>query len=110
MFDRSWFKPLTHSVKAASRRSFSVWRKYDRFPNLIMAYVWGIGGEVEAETYALTQAEVLAIAEAMRWTKTTSWIDKGGYSTTNPSAQLLDLLKPYRMTPEKWRTKLPEIR
>ncbi len=94
-------------LKASSDARFGVMRKYDRFPNLILAHVWGVGGASEPITYALTQREAVGVAEAMGWTKTTSW-GNGGY-TSDISARLRGLLEQYRMTPSAWRAKLLAI-
>jgi hypothetical protein len=91
-------------LKVSTQSRFSVDRKYDRFPNLILVYVWGIGSTDEAITYALTQGEATGIAESMGWTKTLSW-EKGDYHSrmTRP---LQGLLEPYKMTPTAWRKKI----
>lgn len=104
------FAAVPIQLKASTSRGFSVARKYDKFPNLIMAYVWGLTPDLDSVTYALTQREAVVVAEAMGWTKTASW-DRGGYSTTAPSVRLLALLESYRMTPAAWRQKvLTELR
>jgi hypothetical protein len=88
-------------MKAASRQAFSINRKYEKFSNLLLAYVWGLQDPKQAETYAMTYPEALAIADTLGWTKTASWA-KGEYVTSSPSKQIRDLLMPYRMTPEAW--------
>jgi hypothetical protein len=91
-------------LKVSSERRFGVMRKYDRFPNLILAYVWGIGVGKIAVTYALTQREATGIAENMGWTATASW-ERGGYSSA-VSSRLGELLEPFKMTSSSWRAKL----
>lgn len=95
-------------MKAASGKAFSIDRKYEKFPNLILAFVWNVGSPNEAETYALTHAEAVAVGDEMGWTLTASW-EKGLYSTSSPSRKLLGLLEPYRMTPEAWRRKVTQL-
>lgn len=95
-------------MKASSEQSFGLYKKYSRFPNLILAYVWHLAAPARAVTYALTYSEALQVAEAMRWTATSSWIDSGGYSTQAPSAKLIALLEPHRMTPKAWWQKITE--
>ena len=92
-------------LKVASGRSFNLLRKYQRIHNLILAYVWHVGAS-ESETYALTYDEAGVIAEEMNWTTTDSWRKGGGYGTTRPTPKLLALLKPFRMTPDKWWLKV----
>lgn len=93
-------------LKAASRRSFGVWKKYERIHDLVFAFVWHLDGADPPETYALTRAEALAIAETMGWLATESWTRGGAYNTNNPGARLRALLVPYLMDPERWRGKV----
>ncbi len=88
-------------MKAASRRTFSLNRKYKKFPDLLVAYVWNLSAEDQVETLALTYGEALVVADEMGWTATQSW-QRGSYTTTRPSRKLLALLEPYRMTPQRW--------
>jgi hypothetical protein len=97
-------KPI--QMKAASHRSFGIWKKYFKFPDMLIAYVWHLNGEHPPVTFALTVAEAEGVAEAMAWTKTSSWIDKGGYGTTRPSKKLLSFLEPFEMSPEGWWNKV----
>ena len=104
--DVTAFTAVPIQMKAASERSFSVARKYDKFPNLVHAYVWGLQNEDCLATYALTQDEATRVAAAMGYADTDSWKVNGYYATTRPSQKLLTLLEPYRMTPQKWRAKV----
>lgn len=92
-------------MKASSGRRFGVYRKYSKFSEILLAYVWNLQSPDDAETFALTYAEAEAVAEEMGWTNTTSWTEKGGYSSV-PSARLMELLQPYRMTPDRWYEKV----
>ena len=103
------FTAVPIQMKAASARSFSINRKYDKFPNLLHAYVWGIQASECLATYALTQREAVEVGEAMGYTATDSWRISGLYSTTKPSAKLIALLEPYLMTPEKWKAKVHSL-
>lgn len=102
--DRFVARPI--QMKAASRQIFGVWEKYARIRDMIFAYVWNLDGHAVPETYALTYGEAVRIAEHVGWTKTSSWIDKGGYATTRPSKQLRGLLEPYRMDETNWWDKV----
>lgn len=97
-------KPI--QMKAASQQSFGIWKKYLKIQDMILCFVWHLDGSKEAETYALTCSEAIAVGEAMGWTRTASWNEKGGYSTTRPGAELCRLLAPHRMTPELWWVKV----
>jgi hypothetical protein len=78
-------------MKAASGRSFSINAKYEKFPNLIHASVWGLDGSVSPATYAFTQDEVLCIATEMGYTTTASW-KAGAYSCQQPGRKLIALM------------------
>jgi hypothetical protein len=93
-------------LKAASRRSFGIWKKYEKIHDLILAYVWHLDGDDPAETYALTYAEAISVCDGMGWLKTPSWTDGGRYETTKPGARLRQMLEPYRMTPAAWMAKV----
>ncbi len=101
------FAAVPIQLKVARKAYFTVNRKYDKFPNLILAYVWGVDeGSVEGVSYALTQAEAVGIADQMNWTNTDSWINGGLYTTTRPSRRVRDALEPYHMSVEAWNQKL----
>lgn len=93
-------------MKAASRRNFSLDHKYAKVHGLILAYVWHVDDPTQAVTFALTYEEGLAVAEAMGWTTTSSWIHGHLYASTNPGKKLCSLLEPYVMTPEAWWNKI----
>lgn len=92
-------------MKAAWTRAFSLDRKYEKFPGLILAYVWHLGNRDQAVTFAMTYSEAQGIAEAMSWTKAASW-ERGGYSTSQPSRKLYGLLERFEMKRGAWRSRL----
>ena len=101
------FVGIPIQMKAASKRTFSIHRKYNKFPNLIMAYVWDLAStEFQPAIYALTQVEAVAVADLMGYTKTASWLVGGSYDQTRPSKKLVEYLQPFQMTTETWRSKL----
>ena len=89
-------------MKSFTTRGFGVDRKFDRFADLIIAYVWNVGEPAQAVTYAMSYSESLGIAEAMKWIETNTWRDTGKYVTTSPSQQLLSLLEPFKMIAGRW--------
>jgi hypothetical protein len=93
-------------LKVASARSFGIWRKYERIHDLIVAFVWHVDGSSPSETFALTFSESLTVADTLGWTKTDSWVKDGGYGTTRPGAKVQQMLEPFRMSPEKWWSKV----
>ena len=104
------FKARPLQLKAASNSSFSIHRKYERFKNLLLVYLWGLQSDRPNETYALTFAEAVAVADSKGYTQKPSWTEHGSYGVTyvNPESELAKLLALYRMTPEKWRMRIME--
>ena len=94
-------------MKAASKRIFGLDRKYRKFPDLLIAYVWNLADEDEAETFALSYGEALIVADEMGWTKTASW-RRGSYVNTRPGKNLRSLLERYRMTSERWWSRVTQ--
>src|SRR6185312_16777142 len=86
-------------MKAASTQSFSIDRKYSKFPDLLIAFVWNLQNGAQTTTFAMSYVEAIKIGDEMGYTATNSW-QCGIYSTTRPSGCLRELLEPYRMTPE----------
>jgi hypothetical protein len=50
-------------MKAATRAVFSLYPKYEKFSNLILAYVWNLGDSTRTKCFALTYAQALGIAD-----------------------------------------------
>lgn len=97
-------KPI--QMKASKKEVFGIWKKYLKFKNLILVYIWYIEEENKTITFALTYDEALEICNTMGWSETISWKNNGGYSTTKPSKRLKELLKPYKMDSKKWWDKI----
>lgn len=102
----SRFVAVPIQMKASTR--FIIDRKYEKFPELLYAYVWGLDDENEPVTYAMTHAEAVALATAKGYTNTSSWLDAGLYSAA-PNAELIRLLEPYKMTAAGWRSKIESL-
>jgi hypothetical protein len=79
-------------MKAASREHFSINRKYEKIPDLILAFVWNLSQPEVTATYALSYPDALEIVQEMGWTATISWTDAGSYNTQKPSKRLKGLL------------------
>jgi hypothetical protein len=103
-----FFTACPIQMKAAVGASFSIHTKYKRIPNLILAYVWHVNEHDRCRIFAMTYHEAFQIAEESRWTKTNSW-SKGAYVTTKPSTKILEKIKTFEMTPEKWWNKIAGI-
>jgi hypothetical protein len=92
-------------LKAYTSAGFGLDAKYEKFPELLLAYLWNVTTPTQLEIFCLTYAEALAIAEKKGWTKTASW-SKGRYDNTRPGADLRRLLEPHRMHPGRWADKV----
>lgn len=103
------FSACPIQLKASTKRSFGVNKKYEKIHNLLLVYVWNLVGDVPRVTYALTYNEAFGVAEMAGWTKTHSWKVGGGYVSTNPSVKLLSLLEPYKMSADKWLKKITGV-
>jgi hypothetical protein len=79
-------------MKAAARFNFGFARKYERFPNLLFAFVWDLDDPARTSAVCMTLPEVVEICEQLGWTTTGSWEGTtasarrggAGYSTLAP--------------------------
>ena len=106
--DADRFLAAPVQLKAFTNAGSGLDRKYERFPGLLLAYVWSVETPTEAVAYCLTYEQALGIADELGWTQTKSWTDKGVYVSTRPSKRLKALLDLYRMNPGSWIVKLRE--
>jgi hypothetical protein len=81
---------------------FQIDKKYEKFPDIIIAFVWHLADREKEITYALTYTDTIMIATEMGYTETHSWRDLHGYSI-EVNSRLRELLKPYVGTPGRWR-------
>ncbi|MCX4151744.1 MULTISPECIES: hypothetical protein [Paraburkholderia] len=100
------FMAIPIQIKTAARRAFTIDRKYAKFQNLLMAFVWGIERPETATIYAVSYPEFMVIGGEMGWLETASWIDGGRYTTTAPSKRLLELLASYEVRPGAWNARI----
>jgi hypothetical protein len=94
-------KPI--QMKAASEASFSIDQKYSKFPDLLIAYVWNVSQPANTQIFLLRQDEAIRIATEMGYTGSASWTGKGAYVVTRPGQKLIEKLRPYLVSREKWR-------
>jgi hypothetical protein len=88
-------------MKASWNSAFGLDRKYEKFPGLLIAYVWHLSSPTDAVTYAMTYETCLSIAEQMGWTRTGSW-ERGAYASNRPSKRLIEMLEPFQMRSGAW--------
>ena len=99
------FSAVPIQMKGAVNRSFMIDKKYEKIPQLLIAYVWGIQDE-KHETFVLSYGDALKIATELGYTETDSWTQNGRYASTSPSASLVGMIRKFQMTPERWQERL----
>lgn len=97
--EKGEFQAIPVQLKAFSKRGFGVYKKYEKFPGMLIAYLWHASEPLKSELYILSYDQALVIADEFGWTRTNSWMDKGNYITSNPSAALTQALAPYQYSP-----------
>jgi len=101
------FRARPIQMKAASKRSFGLDQKYEKFPNMLIAYVWNLDDASTTATFAMTYAEAFSIMSEMGYTKTASW-EQGNYVCTNPGEDLRGRIEKYRMHSRDWWRRVVE--
>jgi hypothetical protein len=96
-------------LKTSIHEVFALYRKDSEIPHLLVAYVWHAKGASEPEIYALSYEEALQIVRSKPYRNSKSWNEDGGYSVTHSGAELKEMLKDHRMTPDKWHQRLQSI-
>lgn len=107
--DEEKFVASPLQMKASTHESFSLDRKYEKFPNLLIAYVWKVNTGDKSEVYLLTFNQALKVMEAKGYSQTDSWTKKGYYFVRDAGRELKALLEPYRMDTQNWRRTLQAV-
>jgi hypothetical protein len=89
-------------VISASGRIFSLRRKFAATANLLLVYVCHVQQPEKTLAFTLTYPQALAIANAKGWTKTKSWLEDGHYYDSHIGDELMQMLKPYEVMPQRW--------
>jgi len=89
-------------MKAATTERFSLDRKYERIPGLVMVYVWHARSAGEAVFYAMSWEQAKAIADELGWTDTATWRGRGTYTNNQPGERVKAAIAPHRMEQGKW--------
>jgi hypothetical protein len=115
--DGARFVAYPIQMKAAARFNFGFARKYERFPNLLFAFVWDLEDPSRTSAACMTLSEVVEVCEQLGWTTTGSWLGTtasarragAGYSTRHRSVRLDALVGSYVVEPGGWLTKLRAV-
>jgi hypothetical protein len=75
----------------------------------LIAYVWNVQAPERSEVYALTFSDAMQVMEKKGYAKTDSWTKRGYYFVRSAGPELKEMLKPYKMTTERWQEKLQAI-
>ena len=89
-------------LKANWQTGFAFDIKYEKFHDLIVAYVWNLDDPARTVTYALTWPEICGLASECGW----AWEAGGRWAITRPGKDLTSRLEAFKMTPEKWWAKI----
>jgi hypothetical protein len=73
---------------------------------MLIAYVWNVSEPANTQIYVLRQDEALRIATEVKYAATDYWINKGLYVVTHPGRELIEKLRPYVVSREKWQQKV----
>jgi hypothetical protein len=103
------FEAYPIQLKASSHESFSLDKKYEHFPRLLIAYVWNVQAPERSDVYALTFSDAMQVLVKKGYAKTDSWTKKGYYFVRSAGPDLKKMLEPYKMTTERWQKKLQAI-
>jgi hypothetical protein len=103
------FAAVPIQMKAASEACFSIDRKYSKFHDMLIAYVWNVSEPANTRIYVLTQQEAVDIATEMKYTDTDSWINKGLYVVTHPSHRLVEKLRSHEVSRGRWEEKILRV-
>ena len=96
-------------MKAATGACFSIDKKYSKFHDIVIAYVWYVSEPANTQIYVLTQQEAVDLATEMKYTATESWIGKGVYVVTHPSRQLVERLRSHEASRTRWEEKILRV-
>jgi len=96
-------------VKTSIHEVFALHKRDSRIPRLLVAYVWHANEPERSSVYALTFEEALRIVESKPYIVSKAWNEDGGYSVTHAGAELKEMLKTYRMSPERWTQRLQSL-
>ena len=102
------FQACPIQIKASTNEGFNLDKKYERFHNLRIVYVWKARVPADSEIYALTYAQAQAVIQGMGYDITQSWDrENGRYAVTKPSLKLKKILQGHQIkTPNDWFDKL----
>lgn len=100
--DEGKFHASPLQMKASTHESFSLDRKYEKFSNLLIAYVWNVNKGDKGEVYLMKFDQAMKVMEAKGYSKTESWIKHGYYFVRDAGRELKGLLEPYRVGAQNW--------
>jgi len=106
---QSIFNAVPIQLKVASDAVFSVDTKYQAFPSMILAYVWGIQSAEGMQLHLMTYRDALEVAEELGWTRTKALMHGGIYTTNKPSQRVLEAIAKHEYHPGLMQKLLNDI-
>jgi hypothetical protein len=96
-------------LKTSSKKTFELYRKYDRFDELRIVYVWNAesiwveGFLSRPVIYCLKYKDAEEILKAGKHTETKSWNPGRHWFTNNPSPEMVKRLEKFQVkSPKDW--------
>jgi len=99
-------------LKTSTEKAFELYRKYDRFGELRIVYVWNAKNvwnteKPSAQIYCLTYKQAEDLLKAGGHAEKASWKKGNHWVTTRPSEELKKRLEEYRVkSPKEWPDRL----
>ncbi len=84
-------------VKAGSRNRFNFQKSWFRIDGLVLIHVWNV--RTTPEFYIFASLDQVVEALGPRYAASPSWMNKGGYSVTDPGPEIVERMQPHR---DKW--------
>jgi len=84
-------------VKAGSRNRFNFQKAWFRIEKLVLVHVWNV--RTVPEFYIFSSLDQVVEALGPLYSASSSWVNKGGYSVTDPGPEIVERMQPHR---DKW--------
>jgi hypothetical protein len=97
-------------LKSSSGRIFSVDKKYEKLPRLLIVYAWNVASRDKSRLFALTYTEAVRVLVDRKHATQKAWTEGNKWADTKVGVALEKRLKRHEVTPDKLREKLLAIR
>jgi len=97
-------------LKSSSGRIFSVDKKYEKLPRLLIVYAWNVGSRDKSRLFVLTYKEAVRVLVDRKNAIQKAWTEGNKWADTKVGAELEKRLKRHEVTPDKLRRVLLAIK